>query len=344
MRGRHRRWTLLLFLLCSLLLPVWGTQEAAAQEGDKKDGVDGWEIEGDKRVPGEEQLAGAAWHVLRTGDRGEDVRALQYLLRFRGYSLTADGQFGPGTDSAVRAFQQSQGLGVDGIVGNATWDRLVPTIRTGDNNDAVRALQAQLNAKRGTSLTVDGVFGSGTASAVTTFQQHMGIGADGIVGPTTWKNLIWHFEQPTVGGSLCGYYAASKRWGTSSTVGALEYAGTLFASQGAGAIPIGDISLEHGGPISGHASHQVGLDVDLRPIRKDRTHCANGTQWNLSTYDQAKTRELVQDLLASGHVKIIWFNDPVLINEGLTHPLDNHDNHLHVRYCTPSHPDSRYRC
>jgi hypothetical protein len=31
-------------------------------------------------------------------------------------------------------------------------------------------------------------------------------------------------------------------------------------------------------------------------------------------------------------VKLILFNDPVLINEGLVQYYDNHDDHLHVRF------------
>ena len=35
---------------------------------------------------------------------------------------------------------------------------------------------------------------------------------------------------------------------------------------------------------------------------------------------------------SSGQLSLIFFNDPTLINEGLTQPLANHDNHLHIRY------------
>ena len=59
--------------------------------------------------------------ALRTGSSGSDVRALQTRLEELGFSPgPIDGQFGPGTESAVRAFQQSRGLTVDGIVGPAT--------------------------------------------------------------------------------------------------------------------------------------------------------------------------------------------------------------------------------
>jgi hypothetical protein len=43
-------------------------------------------------------------------------------------------------------------------------------------------------------------------------------------------------------------------------------------------------------------------------------------------------------------VKLIFFNDPTLIAEGLTTHWDNHDNHLHVRYCEKVHPNSLYAC
>ena len=63
--------------------------------------------------------------VLRRGDTGEDVEQLQRLLQLVGdYEARIDGQFGPATDAAVRAFQERMGLKVDGIVGSQTWSKL----------------------------------------------------------------------------------------------------------------------------------------------------------------------------------------------------------------------------
>ena len=59
--------------------------------------------------------------VMRRGQRGWDVAALQFLLGRRGYSPGGvDGGFGANTDSAVRRFQSAAGLTVDGLVGPAT--------------------------------------------------------------------------------------------------------------------------------------------------------------------------------------------------------------------------------
>lgn len=59
--------------------------------------------------------APATPRVLRMGDRGPDVAALQRIL-----GVPADGAFGPKTDAAVRAVQEHAGLVVDGIVGIMT--------------------------------------------------------------------------------------------------------------------------------------------------------------------------------------------------------------------------------
>ncbi len=59
--------------------------------------------------------------TLRQGSRGEEVKRLQSRLKELGFSPGAiDGDFGSATDAAVRAFQASKGLLVDGIVGQRT--------------------------------------------------------------------------------------------------------------------------------------------------------------------------------------------------------------------------------
>lgn len=62
--------------------------------------------------------------TIRRGDKGSEVVLLQNLLVKDGSNVAVDGIFGPGTQSAVRAFQKRHGLVVDGIVGPKTWTEL----------------------------------------------------------------------------------------------------------------------------------------------------------------------------------------------------------------------------
>lgn len=125
-----------------------------------------------------------SWPVLRSGATGSSVETLQYLLRAQGQSISVDGQFGSGTDTAVRNVQRAKGLSADGIVGEQTWQAIVVTVREGSTGDAVRAVQKRLG------LSVDGQFGSGTRNAVINFQNSRGLTADGVVGTNTWRELV----------------------------------------------------------------------------------------------------------------------------------------------------------
>ncbi len=62
--------------------------------------------------------------LLRRGDRGSDVKALQRALRTVGYDLVIDGIFGRITLECVKSFQATHGLKRDGIVGPLTWGAL----------------------------------------------------------------------------------------------------------------------------------------------------------------------------------------------------------------------------
>src|SRR3954452_23307447 len=140
------------------------------------------------------------WPLVSKGARDHPVRTLQQLLRARGNPITVDGVFGPGTDAAVRAFQQSRALAVDGIVGPRTWSALVVQVQQGSTGDAVRGVQEEFRFRDGSGdpshgLQVDGIFGPKTDAAVRGFQQalstdHPEVAVDGIVGPVTWRALV----------------------------------------------------------------------------------------------------------------------------------------------------------
>jgi hypothetical protein len=64
--------------------------------------------------------------LYSVGSKGEEVRRIQERLKSEGlYMGPIDGEFGGGTEAAVKAFQRMDGLGVDGIVGPVTWKALL---------------------------------------------------------------------------------------------------------------------------------------------------------------------------------------------------------------------------
>jgi len=283
------------------------------------------------------------------GNRGSDVRAVQGLLRAHGIVAAADAVFGVTTEDAVKLFQSINGLTPDGIVGDATWLKLIVPLRPGSSGEAVLVLQRQLNSKRHAHLTVTGHYDTATRNAVIAFQRHVGMIPPAGVGTVTWRNLLWHYDYPSFKtGTLCDYSVGNglANWGTGAAIGQLEAAAKVFVTTGHGRVSVGDVSFEHGGNIPLHMTHEVGLDVDIRPIRKAENQCSFGSTWRLASYSRSATRALINDIRAAapGHVKLIYFNDPVLIREGLTTHFPAHDDHLHIRYCEHAYPLAMYRC
>lgn len=69
--------------------------------------------------------------VYRVGSHGSSVNLIQRRLASLGlYKGPVDGNFGGGTDAALRAYQKKQGLTVDGVVGEITWKKLFPSMTT----------------------------------------------------------------------------------------------------------------------------------------------------------------------------------------------------------------------
>ena len=89
---------------------------------------------------------------------------------------------------------------------------------------------------------------------------------------------------------------------------------------------IGDISAKNGGKISGHASHQRGVDGDFRLPRTDGQEIA--TTRFMSAYSRSGTQKLVNLFRAELNVTHIFFNDP---NVSGVSNWPNRDNHFHVR-------------
>ena len=145
--------------------------------------------------------------------------------------LTVDGIFGRKMTEAVKKFQKQFNLTADGVVGRSTWYKIsyiyvsvkdlaeltsegetfsgtLPdsswnlgssVLKQGSTGSEVEQMQFWLSTLAQyessiPSVTVDGVYGSGTAAAVRAFQRLYGLTVDGIVGLTTWTELYDQFR------------------------------------------------------------------------------------------------------------------------------------------------------
>lgn len=146
---------------------------------------------GNAQTPG---TGSRTWPLVKSGDRGETVAAIQLLLTAHGYRTAPDAVYGPATTSQVTVYQRDRSLADDGITGPDTWHALIVTVRAGDRGAAVTAAQ-RLLAAHGHPVPANGAFDEETAQAVTAFQTARALAPDGVVGPDTWSALVT-LEQP----------------------------------------------------------------------------------------------------------------------------------------------------
>jgi len=86
-----------------------------------------------------------------------NVRALQEFLNQNGQNVAVDGIFGGMTERAVRAYQEANGLGVDGVVGPQTWGHIAGTSVASSPTGAADGLPGPVRG------FVERVFGDGAA-------------------------------------------------------------------------------------------------------------------------------------------------------------------------------------
>lgn len=88
---------------------------------------------------------------------------------------------------------------------------------------------------------------------------------------------------------------------------------------------VGNISLPGGGKFKPHDSHKDGLQVDVRPLRKDGDHVP--VKYFQAGYDRSATEQLIGLFQAHPAVIKVYFNDLSILG---VLPLKDHDNHFHV--------------
>ena len=163
--------------------------------------------------------------TMKLGDRSSGVITVQYYLAYIALFISTvtapavDGVFGEGTREAVTSFQRTYGLSESGVVDRVTWDRIervyrdilaampyeyspgtvLPfpgrVLREGIVGNDVKALQEYLNYISDTyteipKIAADGVYGSGTADAVSVFKRIFNIPGDPRrVSAQTWNAI-----------------------------------------------------------------------------------------------------------------------------------------------------------
>jgi peptidoglycan hydrolase-like protein with peptidoglycan-binding domain len=139
--------------------------------------------------------------TISLGSTGDDVKRLQRVLArhllWNPFGPIT-GTFDAGLETAVKNFQQGNGLTIDGIVGPATWAALPsyreasPELKKGSTGPGVAWLQKALAgadvaiAFAPYTGAIDGIFGSMTDTAVRALQTWASTTVDGVVGDNTW--------------------------------------------------------------------------------------------------------------------------------------------------------------
>ncbi len=144
--------------------------------------------------------------ILRPGDKEaakiKYIKEVQTILKAKGlYTGEIDGVYSGIIVTAVRLFQQQNGLTIDGRVGANTWKVLlggtvtpsVPVrpsvLRPGDKNAYVKELQQNLVTLGYSNVPVDGVYGAKTTAAVKALQRKHALDVDGKAGPKTLAKI-----------------------------------------------------------------------------------------------------------------------------------------------------------
>lgn len=307
--------------------------------------------------------------VLQRGMKGPEVDSLQDEMIDLGYMTleekkTGAGSFGPVTEKAVKRFQ-----GDNELTDNGTFDlptqaavrQLNEGVQFGSKGGVVFPMQKHLvEAKKLTQAELNtgpGKFGEKTRKALIGFQLDKNLEPNGILTDETYRQLYKialpkktapagdnaeiTVVLPERGKGFRTFLrepGGATQFGTQLTINALiDLAHEWFLKHPEVPVQYGHISRKGGGPFFStvnpgtlaHKTHKDGRTVDIRPIRKDNVMAA--TDINSSSYDPARTKELVM-LLRQKHPKVdIIFNDPTLIKAKMTRFLDGHHNHLHVR-------------
>ncbi len=185
--------------------------------------------------------------ALRLNSTGTKVSDLQSDLTFLGfYWADITGNFGEKTETAVKRFQEENGLTVDGIAGKKTLDAIARAVAANGGNSSssssssssgtvlklnsqgtkVSQLQTDLTQLGYYYADITGNYGEKTEAAVKKFQKDKGLTADGIAGTKTLNAIAAAVEaaggSASSGGSVTNGTAGLKLGSTGTEVSNLQ--------------------------------------------------------------------------------------------------------------------------
>ena len=216
-------------------LSQWGSQELAQAGADSVRILRryyGEDVQIVTNAPVQDLQESYPGSPVRRGDIGVNVSFLQVALNRISQNYPAipkvemDGVFGPATDAAVRAFQSIFSLTVDGIVGQATWYKLIllyvavnklgelrsegqtflgfsweypESIEPGETGGKVTHLQYMLSViaefiPEVPAPSITGRYGEETEQAVAAFQTYAGREATGTIDRGTWDEIYAQYQ------------------------------------------------------------------------------------------------------------------------------------------------------
>jgi len=149
------------------------------------------------------------------------------------------------------------------------------------------------------------------------------------------ESVVGFQQMPASGKGFECYGPSHKRYGRPEVIRGIQQVTLEWHERfpNGPRLGIGNISLENGGPMPPHVSHQRGVDVDIAPIAKTADEIP--LTWRHPKYSRERTQLLV-NLMASHSglkVRVILFNDPQIAGASY---CAGHDNHLHVSFY-PAH-------
>lgn len=164
------------------------------------------------------------------GEQSPEILACQQRLKELGYLTTEpDGNFGEDTKAAVRRFQESNGLVVDGNIGPTTREALMSenahgnALSIGAEGEDVLRVQKRLQAL-GYMNKATGYYGELTDRAVRNFQRANGLSVDGKIGRQTMNLLTSDkakkYQPPAVSRGSSGSSAPSQGASSANVTGA----------------------------------------------------------------------------------------------------------------------------